>query len=118
MSQGTSSGSEPQARTEMHRSLRIPEVVGMICSQLKPISWRSTAGKADLAVLARTSTVFHDAALDVLWSHQETLMNLIRCMPADLWEGLALSRNSALLDFLAFLGQAKIVRIINLYGIL
>ncbi|KAJ7633586.1 hypothetical protein DFH06DRAFT_1139924 [Mycena polygramma] len=28
---------------------------------------------------------FHDPALDVLWYHQNTLMNLILCIPAGLW---------------------------------
>ncbi|KAJ7681997.1 hypothetical protein DFH06DRAFT_1314240 [Mycena polygramma] len=67
----------------MHRSLRISEVVAMICSQLNPLP---RAEGADLAALARTCTLFHDPALDVLWRHQNTLMNLIDCMPAGLWE--------------------------------
>ncbi|KAJ7729764.1 hypothetical protein B0H16DRAFT_1893780 [Mycena metata] len=92
----------------MHRSLRIPEVIGMICSQLKPVSW-IRGGESDLAVLARTSTVFHDAALDVLWGRQETLMNLIRCMPADLWEGV--SQSAEVLNYLrSFFGQPGVTQ--------
>ncbi|KAF8186148.1 hypothetical protein K438DRAFT_1936851 [Mycena galopus ATCC 62051] len=81
MSQGPES--RAQHRPEMHRSLRIPEVVSLICSRLNPVA---NVGAAALAALARTSTVFHDAALDELWKQQTTLMNLIHCMPSDLWE--------------------------------
>ncbi|KAJ6560104.1 hypothetical protein B0H19DRAFT_1234466 [Mycena capillaripes] len=81
MSQGTDSG--VPYRSEVHRSLRIPEVVNQICSRLSPVPG---AGAAVLAALARTSTLFHDAALDGLWGHQATFMNLIHCMPSDLWE--------------------------------
>ncbi|KAJ7448807.1 hypothetical protein FB451DRAFT_1567202, partial [Mycena latifolia] len=41
---------------------------------------------ATWSALARTCFAFHDIALDELWRHQETIVNLIRCMPADLWE--------------------------------
>ncbi|KAJ7776890.1 hypothetical protein DFH07DRAFT_936793 [Mycena maculata] len=81
MSQGTESGASH--RSETHRSLRIPEVVNQICSQLDSVPG---AGAATLATLARTSSLFHDAALDALWSRQNTLMNLIYCLPSDLFE--------------------------------
>ncbi|KAJ6465557.1 hypothetical protein C8R47DRAFT_1155050 [Mycena vitilis] len=98
--------SQHESPPEMHCSLRIPEVIAMICSQLEPagIPWtriRKARGK-DLAVLARTCTSFHDAALDALWNHQDTLMNLVRCMPADLWKVLELP------EALAFLSQGKV----------
>ncbi|KAJ7772831.1 hypothetical protein DFH07DRAFT_733536, partial [Mycena maculata] len=51
----------------------------MIVSLVDPVR------NADLAALARTCTSFHEIALDELWRHQDTIMNLIRCMPADLW---------------------------------
>ncbi|KAJ6459883.1 hypothetical protein C8R45DRAFT_542086 [Mycena sanguinolenta] len=70
-----------QAR-EMHRSLRIPEIILQICSHLNP---DPRAGAADLAALARTCRIFHDPALDALWWEQDTIMNLMRCMP-DVWE--------------------------------
>ncbi|KAJ7682015.1 hypothetical protein DFH06DRAFT_285473 [Mycena polygramma] len=100
MFEGTSLGPKPPS--EMHRSLQIPEVIAMICSQLKPIPWIREAGERDLAVLARTCTFFHDAGLDALWSHQDTLMNLVRCMPADLWKVLELP------GVLAFLCQTRV----------
>ena len=68
---------------EMHRTLRIPEIVDSVFSHLDP-----TPGKEgrELAALARTCTMFHDIALDALWWHQESIINLIRCMPTELWE--------------------------------
>ncbi|KAJ7461130.1 hypothetical protein FB451DRAFT_1371392 [Mycena latifolia] len=60
----------------------------MICVQVAPadaltLSLRHTS---DLSRLARTSMVFLNPALDVLWSHQGTLVNLLRTMPGDLWD--------------------------------
>jgi hypothetical protein len=64
----------------MHPSLQIPEIVGLVVSGLDP------SDRADLAALARTSTIFHEPCLDALWRDQDTLMNLIRCTPDNLWE--------------------------------
>ncbi|KAJ7779697.1 hypothetical protein B0H16DRAFT_1499618 [Mycena metata] len=69
----------------MHPTLHIPELVGAVFRNLDP-SWTEDAQLQDLAVLARTCTGFHDIALDALWRHQYGILNLIRCMPADLWE--------------------------------
>ncbi|KAJ7122086.1 hypothetical protein C8R44DRAFT_735807 [Mycena epipterygia] len=65
----------------MHRTLRIPEMVHLIISHVA-----AEDGASDLAVLARTCTSFHDTALDELWARQSSIINLIRCMPEDLWE--------------------------------
>ncbi|KAJ7504858.1 hypothetical protein B0H11DRAFT_1979661 [Mycena galericulata] len=57
--------SNGQSRQKMHRSLRITEIVGLVFSLLQeptPVS-----GRRDLA---------------------ETILNLLRCMPRDLWENL------------------------------
>ncbi|KAJ6486297.1 hypothetical protein DFH09DRAFT_1291589 [Mycena vulgaris] len=72
----------------MHRGLSVPEVVQLICAQfatgaLNPLS---DAAEHDLSVLARTSRTFLNPALNVLWSHQNTILNLLRCMPADVWD--------------------------------
>ncbi|KAJ7657238.1 hypothetical protein DFH06DRAFT_1045211 [Mycena polygramma] len=66
---------------EMHRTLRLPEVLVSVFSYLDP-----TADAKDLAGLARTCIGFHSIALDALWSHQNGVLNLLRCMPSDLWE--------------------------------
>ncbi|KAJ6533444.1 hypothetical protein DFH09DRAFT_1284445 [Mycena vulgaris] len=65
----------------MHRALTTVEVVEMICAQLSD----PQGGLYNLSRLARTSTVFLHPALNVLWNHQGTLLNLLRCMPLDLW---------------------------------
>ncbi|KAJ7266515.1 hypothetical protein C8J57DRAFT_1068705, partial [Mycena rebaudengoi] len=39
-----------------------------------------------LSALARTCTAFCNPALDVLWRNQDTIVNLLQCMPKDLWE--------------------------------
>ncbi|KAJ7142952.1 hypothetical protein C8R44DRAFT_974416 [Mycena epipterygia] len=66
----------------MHRCLKIPEIVGLVCSHLEE-SW-VVRSKCHLAVLARTCTAFHGPALDVLWS-SSALVDLLRCLPSDLW---------------------------------
>ncbi|KAJ6471625.1 hypothetical protein C8R47DRAFT_1147413 [Mycena vitilis] len=68
---------EPRA---MHPTLHIAEIVRIIVSYLDP-----GTNASDLASLARTCTIFHGPALDFLWRHQTTIMNLVKCMPADLW---------------------------------
>ncbi|KAJ7218183.1 hypothetical protein C8J57DRAFT_1732272 [Mycena rebaudengoi] len=67
----------------MHRCLQILEMVEMVCFQFDPYPSRDVK---DLASLARTCTIFQGPALDVLWKVQRTLMNLVRCMPTDLFD--------------------------------
>ncbi|KAJ7436343.1 hypothetical protein FB451DRAFT_1307528 [Mycena latifolia] len=73
----------------MHRALQIQELVEMILSHLDPLPG---ADSPALAALASTCTIFHDSALDALWRHQETIVNLIKCMPSDLWASVRLTR--------------------------
>ncbi|KAJ7471647.1 hypothetical protein B0H11DRAFT_1919493 [Mycena galericulata] len=72
----------------MHRGLRILEIADMICAQagaegLLPLPKGSAR---DLSALARTCTTLCNPALDVLWRSKDTIVNLLRCMPSDLWE--------------------------------
>ncbi|KAJ6559832.1 hypothetical protein B0H19DRAFT_1260520 [Mycena capillaripes] len=73
----------------MHRGLEIPEIVGLLCAELAGDLPRYGVGSPQcqhLAALARTCKTFQDPALDLLWSHQRnTMMNLLMCMPDDLW---------------------------------
>ncbi|KAJ6533432.1 hypothetical protein DFH09DRAFT_1370055 [Mycena vulgaris] len=70
----------------MHHALQIAEVVDMICAQVaSPDGLLLREHGRDLARVARTSTIFLNSALDVLWRHQGTLLNLLRTMPNDLW---------------------------------
>ncbi|KAJ6533498.1 hypothetical protein B0H19DRAFT_1080912 [Mycena capillaripes] len=67
----------------MHHCLQISEIVDLIFAQLDPgICLQASC----LAALARTCTTFHDSALDRLWNQQSNILNLIQCMPEDLWE--------------------------------
>ncbi|KAJ7614472.1 hypothetical protein FB45DRAFT_1110221 [Roridomyces roridus] len=68
-----------------HRALCIPEIVAMICEagvylEDYEFNWNT------LTSLARTCKAFQDPALDVLWSSQSTMMNVLKCMPGDIWE--------------------------------
>ncbi|KAJ7184936.1 hypothetical protein C8R46DRAFT_468401 [Mycena filopes] len=73
----------------MHRALGIPELVELICTQMDrvdstyPLDEESSAA---LAALARTSRAFSVPALDCLWWRQDTITNILHCMPADLWD--------------------------------
>ncbi|KAJ7495425.1 hypothetical protein FB451DRAFT_1077064 [Mycena latifolia] len=68
----------------MHRALEILEIIEMICAQVHS----SLMPKADrnLASLARVCRILSGPALDRLWEHQSSLMNILSCMPDDLWE--------------------------------
>ncbi|KAJ6496315.1 hypothetical protein C8R45DRAFT_985585 [Mycena sanguinolenta] len=65
----------------MHHTLESPEVVDWVCRQLYP-----DEDSRELAAAAATSLVFHEQALNALWWSRDTIMNLIQCMPPDLWE--------------------------------
>ncbi|KAJ7433672.1 hypothetical protein B0H11DRAFT_751625 [Mycena galericulata] len=73
----------------MHRALQIVEVVDMICAQLNTggltfLLPKNTTG--NLARLARTSSIFLGPALNLLWRNQGNIINLLRCMPSDIWD--------------------------------
>ncbi|KAJ7442703.1 hypothetical protein B0H11DRAFT_1881713 [Mycena galericulata] len=68
----------------MHRSFRIPEIVHIVVSYIDPAF--VAGANAQLAALARTSKIFHDDALNMLWRHQDTIANFVKCMPDDSWE--------------------------------
>ncbi|KAJ7145550.1 hypothetical protein C8R44DRAFT_845048 [Mycena epipterygia] len=86
----------------MHRGLQILEIVELLCAELAGDLPRYGAGPPEcqhLAALARTCKTFQDPALDLLWSHQKnTMMNLLMCMPEDLWHS-PVTTDVKLLDF-------------------
>ncbi|KAJ7613404.1 hypothetical protein FB45DRAFT_1111866 [Roridomyces roridus] len=51
-----------------HRALCIPEIVAMICED------------------GVTCKAFQDPALNVLWRSQSTVVNVLKCMPGDIWQ--------------------------------
>ncbi|KAJ7847738.1 hypothetical protein B0H14DRAFT_3867403 [Mycena olivaceomarginata] len=91
----------------MHPILRVAEIVDLIFAQLQspdthlPMSRlnmsrhsislsrqarNAALGRRDFAVLARTCKSFQGPALDFLWREQDTLTNLLKCLPSHLWE--------------------------------
>ncbi|KAJ7184916.1 hypothetical protein C8R46DRAFT_938891 [Mycena filopes] len=66
----------------MHRCLEIPEVLSLILGNLSP---EEPLDSRALASFARTAKVFQDPALDILWKTQDSAVNLLRCMPADVF---------------------------------
>ncbi|KAJ7291667.1 hypothetical protein C8J57DRAFT_1458425 [Mycena rebaudengoi] len=75
----------------MHHFFSVPELVELLCEEVgdqdNDLSEDDPATSCqDLAAFACTATVFQRPALDALWLHQESLINIVLCMPADLWE--------------------------------
>ncbi|KAJ7503284.1 hypothetical protein B0H11DRAFT_1984848, partial [Mycena galericulata] len=72
----------------MHRALEIHDIVDLICAEVGTNSLRSLEKNAmgDLSKLARTSKIFLDPSLNILWSSQDTIIPILRCMPKDLWD--------------------------------
>lgn len=72
----------------MHRCLLVPEIVTIVCDRLSdpPLSSDLSSDLASLAAFARTCHAVHEKALDRLWLTQNTIIPLLRCMPADVWE--------------------------------
>jgi hypothetical protein len=76
----------------MHRGLEIPEIAEMIAEQVGTHCHQSALGeekasqRRDLSALARTSKTFLHPALNILWRAQDTIVPLLKCMPADLWD--------------------------------
>ncbi|KAJ7708082.1 hypothetical protein B0H17DRAFT_450884 [Mycena rosella] len=73
----------------MHRALRFLDLVHLLCIEIAgdlPQYGYGPGASRDLAALARTCKTFQEAALDLLWAHQNNMMvNILMCMPDDLW---------------------------------
>lgn len=65
----------------MHRCLQIYEILHIISSHLIQLKL-----EASLAALARTCKAIEGPALDCLWHDQETIYNILSCMPRDLFD--------------------------------
>ncbi|KAJ7772246.1 hypothetical protein B0H16DRAFT_166659 [Mycena metata] len=66
----------------MHPALGILELVEMVCYNLGPHCHRAYG---TLAALALTCRSLRDPALDALWNRQESLIPILLCMPADVF---------------------------------
>lgn len=79
--------------SSMHCSLCIPEIVSLIFYETldgaeQSLNHLNRDSAQTLAGLARTCKAFRDPALDLLWKSQYTVMNVLNCMPGDIWEVL------------------------------
>ncbi|KAJ7797794.1 hypothetical protein B0H14DRAFT_3546951 [Mycena olivaceomarginata] len=75
----------------MHCSLCIPEIVSLIFYETlngaeQSFNHLNRDSAQTLAGLARTCKAFRDPALDLLWKSQCTVMNVLNCMPGDIWK--------------------------------
>ncbi|KAK7036373.1 hypothetical protein R3P38DRAFT_3485389 [Favolaschia claudopus] len=78
----------------MHPCLAIPEILELVISvglardhtiTIRRDIWDAKTVDGALAALARTCKHFHEFAQNELWKEQYGILNLIRCMPEDLW---------------------------------
>ncbi|KAF8183821.1 hypothetical protein K438DRAFT_1132248 [Mycena galopus ATCC 62051] len=81
----------------MLHALQITEVVEMICAELAPPVdvplqvplvaplpgrvWQSCSTSQNVHGISQTGT-----ALNLIWRHQGSVVNLLRCMPSDVWD--------------------------------
>ncbi|KAH9919428.1 uncharacterized protein B0H18DRAFT_1213865 [Fomitopsis serialis] len=66
----------------MHRPLTIQDFIQLVVNEVArpcPLEERT------LLALALTCRAFQEAALDMLWAHQDGLGRLVQCLPEDLW---------------------------------
>lgn len=77
----------------MHRALRVPELLRLICLDIGGGNKFFPSGLQELAMLARTCTTISEHALDVLWADSPTILDLMECMPPDLWKKDGVSSN-------------------------
>ncbi|KAJ7134052.1 hypothetical protein C8R43DRAFT_956360 [Mycena crocata] len=75
----------------MHRALRIPELVAMICAHIfqYPESFDPMylhGSLPSLYAFGRTCKLFLGPSLDIMWSRQYGLQHFIDCMPSGIWE--------------------------------
>jgi hypothetical protein len=65
----------------MHQCLRVVEIVRLVVAEAINLERPSALS------LACTCRVLEAAVMEILWgSHQDDLVNLLRCFPAEVWE--------------------------------
>ena len=67
----------------MHHCLRIAEISSLIMNLMVEDGDR---GAREVLALLRTSTMFYEPALDILWSDLDTMAPLVMCLPRDAWK--------------------------------
>ncbi|KAH9891746.1 hypothetical protein C8Q73DRAFT_792088 [Cubamyces lactineus] len=97
----------------MHSIAYISEILTLICEY---------ADYSTLALLARSSRVLHEPAIQVLWKLLPDLSPLIMCLPQDAWEleqgdtplhVLSITRVLAPGDWTSFLKYSSLVRVLG-----
>jgi hypothetical protein len=64
----------------MHHCLQIAEISSLI------MDFMVEDGNREVLALLRTSTMFYEPALDILWSDLDTMAPLVMCLPRDAWK--------------------------------
>ncbi|KAJ8481001.1 hypothetical protein ONZ51_g6283 [Trametes cubensis] len=90
----------------------ILEILTLICEY---------ADRPTLALMARSSSVLHEPAIQVLWRFLPTLVPLVMCLPKDAWEltgrgvsfQLSITRVLAPRDWSSFLKYSALVRMLG-----
>ncbi|KAL1706805.1 hypothetical protein EV121DRAFT_200613, partial [Schizophyllum commune] len=67
---------------QMHRCLRIPEILNLVCECILADRLRS---KPTLISLAECCKTFYGPAVSALWRELDSLLPLLRSLPCDLW---------------------------------
>lgn len=86
----------------MHRSLLLPEILSRILDFLEVMPYddfyasdsQLRCHNASIARLARTCRAFLEPCLDALWKRQLTLAPLMKTLPDDAYEELAMKDKS------------------------
>ncbi|KAJ7225028.1 hypothetical protein C8J57DRAFT_1590767 [Mycena rebaudengoi] len=70
----------------MHPALNIAEIVQLICDSVAELDYRDQLRCKTFLALAKTATIFTHSALNGLWERQTTLIHVLRCLPAAVWD--------------------------------
>ncbi|KAJ6578815.1 hypothetical protein DFH09DRAFT_1361176 [Mycena vulgaris] len=70
----------------MYRALEILELVEIVCGYLLEPDSPEATRFSNLNAFARTCKFFVGPSIDLLWKTQNTLGNLFKCMPSDIWK--------------------------------
>ncbi|KAJ7263831.1 hypothetical protein C8J57DRAFT_1470606 [Mycena rebaudengoi] len=95
----------------MHPALQIAEIVELICNE--SADFDGDRDLKTLGALARTATTFTHSALNGLWERQNGLINILECLPADLWDvGRGLLDDGSLFHLLCPVKQTDLERLL------
>lgn len=70
----------------MHRCLEVYDIVLVVVEFLNFLDHAHPNEPCNLLSFGLSCRHLFDPAMDILWSTQEDLYNLVKCMPSDLWQ--------------------------------